>query len=107
MSLGMSSGVVNKNLELGRAQFKGPTCNRAARVSGLAKGGALLMMEHEFLEWKQDFEEATGGAVGYRVLFEQQKLKGVAGTPNIVWIDTDATTTRRIASKAKNPDPAR
>ena len=96
VSCGMSCGTVNKNLELGRAQFKGPTCNRAARVSGLAKGGSILMMEHEFLEFKKGFEAVEPSGLAYTVLFEQQKLKGVAGTPNIVRIDTDELTRHRV-----------
>jgi class 3 adenylate cyclase len=98
MSLGMSFGVVNKSLTGARAQYTGPTCNRAARVCSMAKAGQLLMFEHEFNEHKAAFAQAVP-PVGAKVLFEAVNLKGVQGRPNIVWIDTDPTTRLRIEAK--------
>jgi class 3 adenylate cyclase len=99
LSLGMSCGPISKNLTQSRAQFTGPTCNRAARVCSLAQGGKLLVFEHEFLEHQAAFDAA---GIGCTLLLESVQLKGVQGKPNVVVVDTDAVTQRRAAAAAVN-----
>jgi class 3 adenylate cyclase len=100
LSLGMSCGSITKNLTQSRAQFTGPTCNRAARVCSLAKSGKLLVFEHEFLEHQAEFDRA---GIGCSMLFEGVTLKGVQGHPNVVAVDTDEITKRRTAAASNNP----
>lgn len=99
VSLGMSVGVISKSLERSRANYLGPTCNRSARVCGLAKQGQLLMCQTEYesptLEYVREGCKGTMPKVGSKVMLENQILKGIKGTHSIVFLETDELTLKR------------
>jgi class 3 adenylate cyclase len=99
VSLGMSVGVISKSLERSRANYLGPTCNRSARVSGLAKQGQLLMCLSEYesqpLEHVREGANGTMPKVGAKIMLENQILKGIKGTHSIVFLETDEFTLKR------------
>jgi class 3 adenylate cyclase len=99
VSLGMSVGVISKSLERSRANYLGPTCNRSARVCGLARQGQLLMCQSEYespsLEFVREGAKGTMAKVGAKVMLENQILKGIKGTHSIVFLETDELTLKR------------
>uniref|UniRef100_A0A7S2WTU2 Guanylate cyclase domain-containing protein n=2 Tax=Rhizochromulina marina TaxID=1034831 RepID=A0A7S2WTU2_9STRA len=94
VSFGLAVGYVTKELEAGRANYLGPTCNRAARISSLAKCGQLLMSEPEFQHDRASLYTTSppDGSPRYPItghmLYANQNLKGISGAVNIVWLDT-------------------
>lgn len=104
VSFGMSVGKISKSLERGRANYLGPTCNRSARVCGLAKRGQLLMCLDE---WEApelaEVREGKGGGTGITasVLFTQKELKGIKGVHDIVGLATDPLTEQRAVGQVK------
>ena len=103
VSLGMSTGLISKALERSRANYLGPTCNRAARVSGLARNGQLLMCESEFLGIRHqipNYKQGEGKDSGLQgeVRLKNQVLKGIKGTHNIIYLETDELTKTRAIS---------
>jgi hypothetical protein len=104
VSLGMSVGPIAKSLERGRANYLGPTCNRAARVCGLAKQGQLLMCADEFqgpmlasLRAGTDPRRRGHGALAAEVVLAGAVLKGIKGAHDIVRLGTDSLAARRAA----------
>ena len=100
VSLGMSVGHISKALERSRANYLGPTCNRAARVSGLSRNGQLLMCESEFNDIKEQVPDHSGRAPFLRgeVKLREQTLKGIKGQHNIVYLNTDPLTRTRSST---------
>jgi class 3 adenylate cyclase len=95
ISLGLSHGPVSKQLEAGRANYSGPTANRAARVSSMSRAGQLTMFEEEYKKHGKTFANADPIPITAKILLKEVELKGVTGKPNVVILNTDELTTQR------------
>eukprot|EP00615_Pteridomonas_danica_P010230 CAMPEP_0114347454 /NCGR_PEP_ID=MMETSP0101-20121206/13901_1 /TAXON_ID=38822 ORGANISM="Pteridomonas danica, Strain PT" /NCGR_SAMPLE_ID=MMETSP0101 /ASSEMBLY_ACC=CAM_ASM_000211 /LENGTH=680 /DNA_ID=CAMNT_0001484749 /DNA_START=348 /DNA_END=2390 /DNA_ORIENTATION=- len=93
--LGMSFGPLAKQLENGRANYTGPTANRAARVCSMSRAGQLTMFEHEYKEQEKLFASAEPLPISAKVMLKEVTLKGVQGKPNVVCLNTDDITQLR------------
>ena len=99
VSMGMSVGRISKGLERSRANYLGPTCNRSARLCGLAKHGQLLMCLEEFdaehlASCRRD-AGPRGKPLVAEIMHKNAVLKGIKGEHDIVALNTDALTMRR------------